>query len=262
MNAVIAAALISGGWTAAVAIVTTRINRKNTSQTIKAGAAAQAKNLAADRDARIWERQADAYQDALKTLLYREKKRHHDFRLHRTDGEKEKSLHEFFAAHTDPGWFETTARLLACAPQEVLDALDEAVIADDTARLRWDNWEALSQEHWAEVAAAQAAGEPLDPAFPPHVDAALQAMSSALGDADDKERTLRDLIRADLRRADHRRTRGQRRPRSMARRGLTKNTAPRGQGTYRISDTRCGRHLLANTARSTEAAMRALSLGL
>ena len=38
----------------------------------------------------------------------------------------------------------------------------------------------------------------------------------------------------------------------MARRELTKNTAPPGQGTYRISDTRCGRHLPANTARSTE----------
>ena len=200
MNAVIAAALISGGWTAAVAIVTTRINRTNTSQTIEAGAAQQARNLAADRDARIWERQADTYQDALKTLLYREKKRFHDFRLHRTDEEKEKSLQEFFAAYNDPGWFETSARLLAYAPQEILDALDEAVIADDTARLRWEYWETLSQENAAESEAARAAGEPPDWGFPPHVDAAIQAKNSALRDADDKDNTLRDLIRADLRR--------------------------------------------------------------
>ena len=58
------AAILSGGWTALVAITTTRSARRTNQATIDAAAENTKRALDAAREERLWDRRAEAYADA------------------------------------------------------------------------------------------------------------------------------------------------------------------------------------------------------
>ena len=108
--------------TATVAIVGFPSTKNATVRAISAGTANTMATLAAAREDRLWGRRAAAYEETIAALTHRQMKRQHELRMYRLNEEGEQRLKDFFHSYEPPGWFESQARLLAYASDEVQEA--------------------------------------------------------------------------------------------------------------------------------------------
>jgi hypothetical protein len=116
------AAIVSGGWTALVAITTTRSARRTNQATLDAAAENTKRALDAARDERIWEKRAEAYIDALYVVRNRQERRNDATRTIRFDQDNEARRQEWLASLTVPDVVSMETRLIAYGLQPVLEA--------------------------------------------------------------------------------------------------------------------------------------------
>jgi hypothetical protein len=106
--------------TAVTAWVGSWNTRRATERTVDAGTAANLATLLADREGRLWERRAAAYEQMLAVVLQRKHLRGFDMVIARV--ETDHDLEEFLKKFALPSTFETESRLVAYASEPVLTA--------------------------------------------------------------------------------------------------------------------------------------------
>lgn len=106
--------------TAVTAWVGSWNTRKATERTVEAGTAANQATLLADREGRLWERRAAAYEEMLVVILQRKHLRGFDLLMARTKTDRD--LEEFLKKFALPSTLETESRLVAYASEPVLTA--------------------------------------------------------------------------------------------------------------------------------------------
>jgi hypothetical protein len=196
MDATIAAALIgggalivSGGWTALVAITSTRSARRTNQATLNAAADNTARALDAAREDRIWDKRADAYTDVLYVVRNRQERRNDATRTIRLDQETEDRRKEWLASLKLPDEVSVEMRLLAYASDPVLAAARIVGKANADVENAYLDWVSLSGE-------ARSAGP--DAPSGERVIEAHQALQAAVAKSDGADDALLDAIRADL----------------------------------------------------------------
>jgi hypothetical protein len=198
VDATIAAALISGGvgalgivGTVITSVVGSRNAREATRTTVDAGTETNRKTLEADRESRLWERRAAAYEEMLSVILQREHVRGYDLVVARieTDSDLEKFLDEVKL----PSTFKAEGRLVAYASAPVLAAYGvadrshrESVVSAvqlNTIRKADDSGPALGEVRRTPSRAEEISKSQLD---------------QALANANHADQALTDVIRAEL----------------------------------------------------------------
>lgn len=106
--------------TAVTAWVGSWNTRKATERTVEAGTDANRATLVADREGRLWERRAAAYEEMLAVILQRKRLRGFDLVMARMKTGRD--LEEFFKKFALPSTFETESRVVAYASEPVLTA--------------------------------------------------------------------------------------------------------------------------------------------
>jgi hypothetical protein len=183
------AAIISGGWTALVAITTNRNARWTNQAALDAAAESNARTLDAARDERIWEKRAEVYLDAMRLVRHREDVRENTARTLRYDDETEESIKEDLASFKLPDWRDVELRLLAYASLQVIDAIEVSGTAHQLMEKAYQDWT------WAKDWMRQ--GGPGAPTAE-QIAQAAEAIKTALKEADIKDALLMAAIRADL----------------------------------------------------------------
>lgn len=183
------AVIVSGGWTALVAITTNRNTRRTNQATLKAAAENTAHALDAAREERIWDKRAEAYVDALYVVRHRQERRSDAARTIRFDQATEDSRQEWLASWKLPDEVGMEMRLLAYASEQVLAAARAAGAANDKAENAYLDWKSLTD------AARQS---PPDSPVHDQVIAARKAIQPAVDEATRADEALLDAIRADL----------------------------------------------------------------
>jgi hypothetical protein len=171
-----AAAIVSGGWTALVAIVGSRSTKAATRQAIEANTADTIRALEAARKDHVWDKQAATYVDAIVGIRYQQRKRRAHVGTTIVGEPPEVS---------DPpsNLREVEARLLAYASPKVIQAFTATNDAWEKAQHLYEEW--------------QAAGNPEGGVVTPREEL-RQALRLASRDADEKEDVLIETIRVDL----------------------------------------------------------------
>lgn len=196
MDATITAALIgggalivSGGWTALVAITSTRSAQRTNQATLNAAADNTARALDAAREDRIWDKRADAYVEALYVIRHRQERRDDMTRTIRFDKATEDRRQEWLASFKLPDEVGMEMRLLAYASEPVLTATRATGEANAKAENAYLYWKGLIEE------AQQCAP---DAPIRDQAAAAQKAMQPAVDEATRADEALLDTIRADL----------------------------------------------------------------
>lgn len=118
------AAIVSGGWTALVAITTTRNARRTNQAAIHAAAENTARALDAARTERIWDKRAEVYLDAMRFVRHRQEARENATRTFRYDDAAEERIRESLASFKLPDSWDVELRLLAYGSRQVIDAVE------------------------------------------------------------------------------------------------------------------------------------------
>ena len=182
------ALIISGGWTALVAITTSRQARRTNQQTIDAAVANTVRALDAVREDRIWDKRADTYVDALRVLHRTPAEREEMTQSGRFEEDAARRIGTWLASIRTPEWRDVEMRLRAYASPPVLDALRASERANSGVEHAFQNWRWMSDN---------ADGDPDGPTAS-DVIAALHAVKPAIQDANRKDEALLEAIRADL----------------------------------------------------------------
>jgi hypothetical protein len=132
---------------------------------------ATSKSIQAARDARMWDKRAEVYVDALAAVHYRQTARERAMRTWRLPDEDDRREAAYLAAFAPPDWYQLEARLLAFGSQPVITATQ----ASSTMQTR----------------AISASKSRLD-------DAAVDRAEAARKAADDADDVLVELIRTEL----------------------------------------------------------------
>jgi hypothetical protein len=185
MTSTVITAAIGVGGTVIVGVVGFWATVRATGKTIQAGEAA-----------RIWEKRAAAYVDALAALHYRRVKRQRDTRTYRLDDESERRAAAELEAFTPPDWYELEGRLLAFGSMPVVTGLQGTALAHGDALDAFQAWQDA-----ADAARAQGglpvAGPPQPGQGAANV-ALLAAARAAAKIADETDDALIMLIRTEL----------------------------------------------------------------
>lgn len=202
MDATIAAALISGGvgalgiiGTVVTSVVGSKNTREATKRTVEAGTANTRATLLADREQRLWERRAAAYEDATAGLLLRQTKRQRSTVVYPAGTPFDPNkLREYRDSLEVPGWNEAQARLVPYASREVLIAYNRCQEADSEVWWLHDQWLGMNETN--RLAAEPGSRER-------HIDEEVlreagDAVSVAVSAAMDRDQALIDLIRDEL----------------------------------------------------------------
>jgi hypothetical protein len=203
MDATIAAALISGGvgalgivGTVVTSVVGSKNTREATERTVQAGTENTRATLLADREQRLWERRAAAYEDATAGLLLRQTKRQRSVVVYPAGAPFDpQKLREYRDSQEVPGWNEAQARLVPYASREVLSAYNACQEADSEVWWLHDQWLGMHEVN-------RLAAEPGSPER--HIDDGVlreagDAVGVAVSTAMAREQALIDLIRDELR---------------------------------------------------------------
>jgi hypothetical protein len=132
--------LVSVGATAAVAINASRTTQTTNTETVQAGMENTILVVNGARDDRIWDRRADTYVDALRSLHRTQTEREDMAHTGRFVNEAERQLEDWLASIQTSEWREIQARLLAYASQPVLDAVLTSERAIGMFRETFQNW--------------------------------------------------------------------------------------------------------------------------
>jgi len=180
--------------TATVAIVGFRSTRNATVRAIAASTANTMASLAAAREDRLWEKRAAAYEEIIGVLTHRQMKRQHELRMYRLPDANEQQLKDFFDSYNPPRWFESQARLLAYASDDVRQAFEATRGADLEVRVGYDRWLMLTEQ-------VQTAMESGNFAAAPDGSLVVQArkdVNPALEEAEARDEAVIKLIRDEL----------------------------------------------------------------
>jgi hypothetical protein len=121
----ITGAVVGVAAAAFIAVMGYKHTEKITDKTVRAGTADTKRALEAARDGRLWDKKTAAYELALSELTRMQISRiNGQFSLKGPDAEM---MGEYFAQRESEGWIRAQGMLLAYAPQEVHDALEESV---------------------------------------------------------------------------------------------------------------------------------------
>jgi hypothetical protein len=183
------AVILSGGWTALVAVTTTRNARRTNQATLDAAAKNTALALDAAREDRIWDKRADAYVDALYVIRHRQERRGDRTRTIRFDKATEDRRQEWLASFKLPDEISMEMRLLAYASESVLAATRAAGEANAKAESAYLYWKGLIQE--SQLSAP-------DAPIRDQATAARKAMQPAVDEATRADEALLDAVRSDL----------------------------------------------------------------
>jgi hypothetical protein len=179
MNLVVEAALIGVGGSVIVAVVAFLSSFFTTRR-----------QLGDAQRARVWDKQAAAYVDAVTAVRWQQERRQRQFRA-LARGTVLVASDAVRAEQAPVDWSELGPRLFAFASPAVLKAMQAASYAGIEARSRYQKWEESVREARA-----------MDVDKEPHVMANLhsghQAAKQALQAADDKDDALIEAIRVDL----------------------------------------------------------------
>lgn len=145
VNPTIVAALISGGWATVVAAVGYLYNRATAKATINATNANALIALDAAHQAQLWEKKSETYVAMLAVLARRGAERQHLTSSIRYDEATEKRIREMYAIPEDFDWAEASSRIVAFAPQQVVEALESSVRTDNEIVSRMADRKALIQ---------------------------------------------------------------------------------------------------------------------
>jgi hypothetical protein len=185
MSSAVVAAVIGVSGTVVVGVAGLWATVRVTGKTVQAG-----------QDARLWERRAAAYVDAVAAVQYRRMRREHDTRTYRLDDESERRALAELEVYTHPEPGELVGRLLAFGSMPVVDAMQATGRAHDEAIAAFQAWKDAGDEARAH-AELPGAGPP-----PPGQGAAntglLAVARKAVQAADDADDALIKLIRAEL----------------------------------------------------------------
>jgi hypothetical protein len=155
---------------------------------------ATGKTLQAGHDARIWDKRAAVYVDALASVHYRQIRRAHDMRGFRLDEESERRAEAYLATYAPPDLYSLEGRLLAFASQPVVTAVQASSTAHHRAIGAFHAWQAAADAARAQI------GVPGPP--PPGQGAANIGLHAAAQEArkaaDDADDAIVELIRAEL----------------------------------------------------------------
>ncbi len=196
MDPTITAALISGGalivsgfWTAVVAVTTNRNARRTNQATLDAAAENTARALDAAREERLWDKRAEAYVDALYVVRHRQERRSDAMRTIRFDQATEAAHQEWLASFKLPDEPGVEMRLLAYASELVLVAARTAGAANAKAEQAYLHWKSLTEEARQNAPDAPAADQAI---------AAQRAIQPTVDEAIAADEALLAAIRADL----------------------------------------------------------------
>jgi hypothetical protein len=186
-----AAAIVSGGWTALVAVMTSRNARQTNQATLNAAAENTARALDAARDDRLWDKRAEAYVDALYVIRHRQERRKDAIRAMRfqVDQETENHREEWLASINPPDEVGMEMRLLAYATEPVLDAARATGEASVNVENAYQAWALLRDQRQSGGPGALSGG---------NLSEANQAVQAALAKSDAADEALLSAIRADL----------------------------------------------------------------
>jgi hypothetical protein len=196
MDSTIAAAWIAaaiGGLgvisTAMVAISGHRTTVKTNDKAVQAATENTMRALDAAHQAQRWEKQANAYIEAITLIKRRQQERQHMLSPLRYDDATEEKIRNSYADPSVWDWAKAWAELTAYASQPILEAMHAVEEAAVQVNDRVEQWKALTDQARSAV-----------PASPPgeQVMAAHGEVEAAVKAADDTEARLVALIRADL----------------------------------------------------------------
>lgn len=132
--------------TAIVGIAGFRNTRAATDQTLRAA-----------RGDRVWNRKADAYQDALTAALWRNHRRMYLTTADLTDDQYIRASAEVFERQTQQEWWEMQGRLGTFGAQDVVQAYNRSLKATEFAHRRHEEWrQARKDADGGAVGASQA----------------------------------------------------------------------------------------------------------
>ena len=183
------AVILSGGWTALVAVTSARNARRTNQATLDAAAKNTARALDAAREDRIWDKRADAYVEALYLTRNRQERRGDMTRTIRLDQASEESRQQWLANFKLPDEVGMEMRLLAYASEPVLAAARATGAANAEAENAYLYWKALIEE-------AQRSAP--DAPIRAQAGGAQKAMQTAVDASIKADEGLLDAIRADL----------------------------------------------------------------
>jgi hypothetical protein len=181
--------------TATVAVVGFRSTKNATIRTIAGSTANTMASLAAAREDRLWEKRSAAYEEIIGVLTHRQLKRQHELRMYRLTEAGEQQLKDFFDSYDPPGWFESQARLLAYASNEVRRAFEATRRADLEASGLYQSYVTLAEDNRL----AAASGHPGTATDGQTMIKARNAVNPAVQEADAKAEAVIKLIRDELR---------------------------------------------------------------
>jgi hypothetical protein len=133
------AVILSGGWTALVAITTTRSARRTNQATLNAAAENTKRTLDAAREARIWDRREDAYVETLAAIHNRQVRRGIERGTQPMDQRLRAGMQALASKYEmDAAGLE--ARLQAFGSEPVFSAVQASSTADRDAVDAYDTW--------------------------------------------------------------------------------------------------------------------------
>lgn len=177
-----------------MAFIGFRTTKRVTDKTVAAGSQDTMRILNATRDDRLWEKRAAAYEEAIAYLLFRQFARSNlgSELAGRSYTEPPKS---WFGNYEPPGWVVIQGRLLAYGSDEIVAANQEAHAANDRIAWSYERWRTLADK------ARQAIGDQdiINVQGGAHaLGVAAQNVEEELKEAEEKDRVLIKLIRAEL----------------------------------------------------------------
>jgi hypothetical protein len=118
--------------TVIVATVTAKITKQTNSDTLEAATDNIVRTLDAERDAKLWDKRARAYEEIIAYLLYIQAKRRLFMRRQWISYNKEyEEASDRRVGNGRPAdWWDLQARLAAYGSQEAIDAFEASVAAD------------------------------------------------------------------------------------------------------------------------------------
>jgi len=126
--------LVGVAGTTIVAVVGFRNTRAATEKTVNAA-----------HSERVWDRKADAYQDALTAALWRTHRRMYLTTAHLTDEQYAEAANTLFMMQTEQDWWALQGRLGTFGDPEVVTAYNKTLLANENAHRQHDKWRKVNQ---------------------------------------------------------------------------------------------------------------------
>jgi hypothetical protein len=155
------------------------------------------KSVRAAHYERVWDRKADAYQDALAASLWRNHRRMYLTTADLTEEQYAQEASALFQRQTDQDWWNLQGRLGTFGDSKVVKAYKESLVATEFAHRRHDEWRTARS-----AVEENRRGRGTTPAGIDQVTiaaaAALTVFKTAMASAQDADYRLEKAIRDDL----------------------------------------------------------------